>query len=87
MVQRNVAYRFINDCIPHKARLYAILQDLSMSNLGLIRFISVDLAEHFLFFCPAKASVWQAMILEFLWPTVEISDFIQAIRSFDFHNI
>ncbi|EPB84897.1 hypothetical protein HMPREF1544_08332 [Mucor circinelloides 1006PhL] len=87
VVQRNVVYRFINNCIPHKARLHRIFPDLHPSNLCMICSSSVDSSEHFLFDCPTKASVWRAVIFEFLWPTVTIPDIILAIRSFDFYNI
>ena len=87
MVQRNIVCRFINNCIPHKAQLHRIFPDLHPSNLCMICSSSVDSSEHFLFDCPAKASVWQAVIFEFLWPIVTIPDIILAIRSFDFYNI
>ena len=87
MVQRNVVYRYINHCIPHKSRLHRIFPALHPSDLCSICSSSSDSSEHFLFDCPAKASVWQAVIFEFLWPTVTIPDIILAIRSFDFYNI
>jgi endonuclease/exonuclease/phosphatase family metal-dependent hydrolase len=87
MVQRNVVYRYINHCIPHKSRLHRVYPALHPSDLCSICSSSSDSSEHFLFHCPAKASVWQAVIFEFLWPTVSIPDIIQATKTLDFYNI
>lgn len=57
MVQRNVVYRYINHCIPHKSRLHRIFPALHPSDLCSICSSSSDSSEHFLFDCPAKASV------------------------------
>ncbi|KAI9245593.1 hypothetical protein BY458DRAFT_466274 [Sporodiniella umbellata] len=42
---------------------------------------------HLLFSCPPKALVWNDIIREFLWPTVEIEDIFQALESLDFYNV
>ncbi|GAN07820.1 hypothetical protein MAM1_0177d07324 [Mucor ambiguus] len=78
---------FENSCIPHKALLHRIYRDQHPSDLCTICSSSVDSTEHFLFYCPVKTSVWQAVIFEFLWPTVTIPDIILAARTLDFYNI
>ncbi|CEP12669.1 hypothetical protein [Parasitella parasitica] len=87
MVQRNVLYRFISNSIPHKSLLHRVFTDLHPSPLCTICSISTETSVHFLFHCPPKATVWRAIIFEFLWPTVSIQDIITAITSLDFHNI
>ncbi|KAI8636625.1 hypothetical protein BD408DRAFT_355313, partial [Parasitella parasitica] len=87
MLQRNVVYRFINNKIPHKSLLHRLFPGQHPSPLCAICSLTVDSPSHFLFYCPAKANIWQAVVFEFLWPTVSIHDIIQAIRSFDFYDI
>ncbi|GAN10084.1 hypothetical protein MAM1_0318d09619 [Mucor ambiguus] len=64
-----------------------VYRALHPSDLCSICSSSSDSSEHFLFDCPTKASAWQAVIFEFLWPTVSIPDIIQAIKTLDFYNI
>ncbi|KAG2208196.1 hypothetical protein INT46_000238 [Mucor plumbeus] len=49
--------------------------------------LSIDSADHVLFFCPKKEKIWQGIIFEFLWPTISIADIKEALMSLDFSNI
>lgn len=87
MIQRNVIYRLINNCIPHQALLHRMFPDVHLSPLCVICSLATDSVDHFLFFCPSKALVWQGIITEFLWPTVCIADIRHSLLHLDFYNI
>lgn len=87
MIQRNVFYRFLNNCIPHRSLLHRIFPTVHLSPLCAVCSSVEDSVDHFLFRCPSKAAVWQGIIFEFLWPTVTIDDIRHAILTFDFYNI
>ncbi|KAI8643260.1 hypothetical protein BD408DRAFT_415236 [Parasitella parasitica] len=74
-MQRNVVYRFIVGCIPHRGFSHCIMPAM------------FDSATHLLFHCPSKEQVWQGVIFEFLRPTTSISGIKQALLSLDFFNI
>ncbi|KAI8636569.1 hypothetical protein BD408DRAFT_323060, partial [Parasitella parasitica] len=87
MIQRNVLYRFINNCIPHQSLLQRIFPTVHTSSLCAVCSSVEDSVDHFLFTCPSKASVWQGVISEFLWPKVTIADIRHSILNLDFYNI
>jgi hypothetical protein len=84
LVQRNVIYRFITRTIPAKRLLhyFKIAESPLCPICG-----TVENAAHLLFLCPSKVSIWKAIIFEFLWPTVSVSDIIHACSSLDFEYI
>ncbi|KAI8638155.1 hypothetical protein BD408DRAFT_352395 [Parasitella parasitica] len=86
MIQRNVIYRFNNNCIPHLSLLHRIFPDRHSSDICVVCSSASDTLDHFLFRCPNKALVWQGIIFEFLWPTVTIEDICHSILSFNFYN-
>ncbi|KAI9487464.1 MAG: hypothetical protein EXX96DRAFT_472324, partial [Benjaminiella poitrasii] len=47
---------------------------------------TVETAIHLLFTCPLKRRVWNKVIFEFLWITVNISDIIQSCTHLDFNS-
>ncbi|KAI8641319.1 hypothetical protein BD408DRAFT_320112, partial [Parasitella parasitica] len=59
MIQRNVKYRFINNCIPHLSLLHRIFPDRRSSDICVVCPSASDTLDHFLFRCPNKALVWQ----------------------------
>ncbi|CEP07581.1 hypothetical protein, partial, partial [Parasitella parasitica] len=87
MVQRNVLYRYINTCIPHQSFLHHIFPLIHLSPDCIVCSSSVDSVDHFLFTCAPKAMLWQNIITEFLWPTVDIRDIQAALLSLDFYSI
>ncbi|KAK4510171.1 condensin complex non-SMC subunit Cnd1 [Mucor velutinosus] len=84
LVHRNVIYRFLTHTIPTKRLLHYF--EIAESPLCPICG-NEENAVHLLFLCSSKASIWKAIIFEFLWPTVSIGDIIQACSSLDFENI
>ena len=86
-LQRNVLYRYINASIPHQSLLHRLFPLIHLSPLCIVCSDTVDSIDHFLFHCAPKATVWQKVINEFLWPTVDIHDIQQALLSLDFYNI
>ncbi|KAL9536417.1 hypothetical protein MBANPS3_012662, partial [Mucor bainieri] len=87
MVQRNVLYRYINTRIPHMSLLHRIFPLIHLSPMCIICSATVDSVDHFLFSCAPKATVWQNIISEFLWPTVDITDIQHSLLTMDFYNI
>jgi exonuclease III len=87
MIQRNVVYRLINKCIPHQSLLHLRFPTVHLSPLCVVCSLVDDSIDHFLFECPLKATVWQGIISEFLWPTVTIADIRLSLLSLDFYNI
>ena len=83
-VQRNVIYRLITGHIPHLALLHRWMPNFFDSPLCPVCLVTNDSADHLLFYCPVKQTVWQGMIFEFLWPTTTISDIKSALSSLDF---
>ncbi|KAK4511136.1 regulator of (H+)-ATPase in vacuolar membrane [Mucor velutinosus] len=87
MIQRNVVYRFINNCIPHQSLLNLRFPSVYLSPLCFVCSSVEDSTDHFLFECPPKPAVWQGIISEFLWPTVTIDDIRHSLLTLDFYNI
>jgi hypothetical protein len=86
-VPRNIVYRYIIGKIPHRSLLHRVIPQSFLSNMCPICCIYIENADHLLFTCPSKPNIWKAIIFEFLWPTIEIEDIIQAITSLDFSNV
>lgn len=86
MMQINIFYRFINNCIPHQDLLNRMFPTVYLSSLCAVCSTHIDSTDHFLFYCP-KALVWQGIISEFLWPTVTIADIRLSILHINFYNI
>lgn len=86
-IQRNVLYRFIVGCIPHRRFLHFIMPRVFDSSLCSVCLSVPDSASHLLFHCPSKEKVWQGAIFEFLWPTTSITDVKEAFLSLDFSDI
>jgi hypothetical protein len=86
-VQRNVIYRYILGCIPHRRFLHFIMPQVFESPMCPVCLSTEDSPSHLLFHCPSKEKVWQGVIFEFLWPTTTIHDIKEALRSLDFSNI
>ncbi|EPB82313.1 hypothetical protein HMPREF1544_10953 [Mucor circinelloides 1006PhL] len=86
-IQRNVAYRFITGCIPHRSRLHRMMPAVFETHNCPVCLSPNASASHLLFDCPSKEKVWQGVIFEFLWPTTSISDIKEALLSLDFSNI
>ena len=70
--------------IPHLALLHRWMPNFFDSPLCPVCLVTNDSADHLLFYCPVKQTVWQGMIFEFLWPTTTISDIKSALSSLDF---
>jgi hypothetical protein len=84
LVQRNVIYRFLTKNIPTKR----LLHHFRITDSPLCPICNQEKnSAYLLFLCPSKVSVWQAIIFEFLWPTVSIGDVIRACSSLDFTEI
>ncbi|EPB92452.1 hypothetical protein HMPREF1544_00750 [Mucor circinelloides 1006PhL] len=86
-IQRNVIYRYILGCIPHRRLLHRILPTVFESPLCPVCLSVEDSPSHLLFNCPSKERIWQGVIFEFLWPTTTIQDIQEALRSLDFSNV
>ncbi|CEP16720.1 hypothetical protein [Parasitella parasitica] len=86
-LQRNVVYRFIVGCIPHRGFLHHIMPNIFDSSCCPVCLLATHSASHLLFYCPSKEQVWQGVIFEFLCPTTSISDIKQALLSLDFFDI
>ena len=86
-VQRNVIYRYILGCIPHRRFLHFIMPQVFESPLCPVCLSTDDSPSHLLFQCPSKEKVWQGVIFEFLWPTTSIQDIKEALLSLDFSNV
>ncbi|OAC98760.1 hypothetical protein MUCCIDRAFT_115001 [Mucor lusitanicus CBS 277.49] len=86
-IQRNVIYRYIVGCIPHRRFLHRIMPTVFESPLCPVCLSVEDSPSHLLFYCPSKERVWQGVIFEFLWPTTTIHDVEEALRFLDFSNI
>jgi hypothetical protein len=86
-IQRNVIYRFITGCIPHRSRLHYMMPAVFESSLCPVCLSCNEDASHLLFDCPSKEKVWQGVIFEFLWPTTSIADIKEALLSLDFTDI
>ena len=85
LVQRNVLYRFLTRSIPHKSILHYF--KIIESPTCIVCKRSKEDAEHLLFLCPPKASIWKDIIFEFLWPTVSVKDIIHACSTLDFTDV
>ncbi|KAG0860955.1 hypothetical protein G6F17_000531 [Rhizopus arrhizus] len=81
--QRNVIYRLINKKIPHKDILHKFFPDKFDTPNCSFCASTVDSLQHFLFDCPAKQVVWQGLVREFLWPTVDTQDIFKAFTTLD----
>ncbi|CEP09753.1 hypothetical protein [Parasitella parasitica] len=86
-IQRNVIYRLIAGCIPHRRLLHFIMPATYASPLCPVCLVTIDSAHHLLFDCPSKEQVWQGIIFEFLWPTTSLGDIKAALLSLDFSDI
>jgi hypothetical protein len=84
--QRNVIYRFIFDKIPTR---------LLLSSLVPNRFPSSDCCLcsapeskfHFFFACPLKATFWDLLIREFLWPGTSIDQISTCLQRLNFASL
>lgn len=85
LVQRNVLYRFLTRSIPHKSILHYF--KIVDSPTCIICNNFTENAEHLLFHCPTKTSIWKEIIFEFLWPTVSVQDIIHACSTLDFTDV
>ncbi|KAG1139520.1 hypothetical protein G6F37_008143 [Rhizopus arrhizus] len=86
-IQRNVIYRLIHLKIPHKDCLYHLLSRPGISPYCSICVVSIDSIDHFFFSCPPRYLVWQEVIREFLWPTLDIAKIRHALCSLDFSEV
>ena len=82
--QRNVAYRYITGRIATLFYLNSILPAVFSSPHCSLCPLVIESADHLLFECPAKQTVWQAIIKEFLWPTVDTTDIRQSLQTLNF---
>jgi hypothetical protein len=86
-IPRNVIYRFIVGKIPNRKILHGFSKPIVPSPQCLLCSNHIEDTEHLLFYCPSKSNIWKAIIFEFLWPTIEIPDIIQALTQLDFSNV
>ncbi|KAG0735902.1 hypothetical protein G6F57_011577 [Rhizopus arrhizus] len=86
-IERNFIYRLIHRKIPHKDCLYHLLSRPGISPYCSICVVSIDSIDHFFFSCPLKYLVWQEVIREFLWPTLDIAKIRHALCSLDFSEV
>ncbi|KAG0843425.1 hypothetical protein G6F16_000952 [Rhizopus arrhizus] len=85
--QRNVIYRLINKKIPHKDILHKFFPDKFDTPNCSFCASTVDSLQHFLFDCPVKQVVWQGLVREFLWPTVDTQDIFKAFTTLDYYSV
>lgn len=83
-VQRNVVYRLLARSITSQSLKFKFFHGKIYSLHCQICRSSTESSKDMLFYCPAKSNIWKTTILEFLWPTVEVSDIIMVIFSLDF---
>lgn len=81
--QRNVVYRFIHDKIPTRLLLYRLFPSQFPSGNCLLCSIP-ESKTHFFFDCPLKATFWNRLIREFLWPGTTISIISSCINRLTF---
>ncbi|KAG1461795.1 hypothetical protein G6F56_005652 [Rhizopus delemar] len=86
-IQRNIVFRLIHHKIPHKALLHRFLPAKVDTPHCSICLIHVDSLEHFLFDCQPKSAIWQTIIREFLWPTVDKQDIHSAFKTLNFDSV
>ncbi|KAI7887773.1 uncharacterized protein EV154DRAFT_391900, partial [Mucor mucedo] len=87
MVQRNVVYRFLTNDISNRNILHQIFPEKFDSSTCIICNDAPKSTFHMLFFCPIKYSAWQAIILEFLWPTYTVQNNLTALQKLDFNLV
>ena len=73
--------------ISYRAILHRLLPHKVGSPQCAICTTNVDSLEYFLFGCPPKTAVWQTIIQEFLWPTVDTEDIYFAFKTLDFYSV
>ncbi|CAO3665225.1 unnamed protein product [Rhizopus stolonifer] len=86
-IQRNIVFRLIHLKIPHKALLHRFLPAKVESSQCSICLIHEDSLEYFLFDCPPKSVIWQSIIREFLWPSINTQDIHSALKTLNFDSI
>src|SRR6478735_9753853 len=78
-------FSFIHKRIPRKSLLHRFLPAKCTTPICSLCNIVVDSADRFIFTCPPKLAVWQDVICEFLWPTVDMQGISNVFPTLDFY--
>ncbi|KAI9476406.1 MAG: hypothetical protein EXX96DRAFT_298550 [Benjaminiella poitrasii] len=82
---RNVIFRFVHKKLPCSSLLgYIYKLPPSATWYTICNCHTVESATHLLFTYPPKHFMWNEIIFEFLWPTVDITDILESCLHLDF---